>query len=319
MRDPYTTLGVTRTASPDDVKKAFRKLAKKFHPDQNKEPKAKERFSEVNQAYEIVGDETKRGQFDRGEIDAEGKARFQGFESAGASRRPGFGGFDFQDAGEGSFGRGSRSQQGSMDPSELFADLFGAARAGRGAGGQTRTVKGEDVKATVSVSLTDAVHGGQARVILPNGRTLDVTIPAGIEDGKQIRLKGQGQSAPGGTPGDALITVAIAKHKIFAVDGRDLRIDLSVTLYEAVLGAKVKVPTLDGMVELSLPPGQRSSRTFRLRGKGLPAVNALPAGDLLVTPRVILPEEPDAALAVLMRDWQDNKPYDPRVGTEGKT
>ena len=315
MRDPYTTLGVPRTASPDEVKKAFRKLAKKFHPDQNKDPKAKERFAEINQAYEIAGDETKRGQFDRGEIDADGKPRFQGFENAGAGRRSGFGGFDFQDAGEGSFGRGGfRSQSSTIDPSELFADLFGAARAGRGAGSQARPAKGEDVKAVVTVSLGEAVHGGQARVNLPTGRTLEVTIPAGIEDGKQIRLKGQGQSIPGGTAGDALITVTIAKHKLFTVEGRDLRIDLPITLYEAVLGAKVKVPTLDGMVELSLPAGQRSSRTFRLRGKGLPAVNNLPAGDLMVTPRVVLPEEPDAALGVLMRDWQDNKPYDPRSG-----
>ena len=311
MRDPYSTLGVSKTASSDEVKKAFRKLAKKYHPDQNKDPKAKERFAEANQAYEIVGDEAKRGQFDRGEIDGDGKPRFQGFESATGRRS---GGFDFQEGGDSPFARGFRGQQGTIDPSDLFADLFGAARA-RGTG-QARSVKGEDVKATVTVSLSEAVHGGNARVTLPTGRTLEIKIPAGMEDGRQIRLKGQGQSVPGGTPGDALVAVQIAKHKLFAVEGRDLRVDLPVTLYEAVNGAKINVPTLDGMIELSLPAGERSGRTLRLRGKGLPAANGNPAGDLLITPRIVLPEGSDAALSALMRDWEENKRYDPRVGIE---
>lgn len=314
MRDPYSTLGVSKTATPDEVKKAFRKLAKKFHPDQNKDPKAKERFAELNQAYEIVGDETKRGQFDRGEIDAEGKPRFQGFETAGG-RRPGFGGFEFSEGGESPFARGFRSQQGTVDPSDLFADLFGAARAGRG-GGQARPSKGEDVKATVTVSLEDAVNGSSARVTLPTGRTLEIKVPAGIEDGKQIRLKGQGQEAARGTPGDAIVTVHIAKHKLFTVDGRDLRVDLPVTLYEAVLGAKINVPTLDGMIELALPAGKRSGRTLRLRGKGLPAAGGQPAGDLLITPRIVLPDTIDPALSALMHDWAENKTYEPRGGLE---
>lgn len=314
MRDPYSTLGVSKTASPDEVKKAFRKLAKKFHPDQNKDAKAKERFAEANQAYEIVGDETKRAQFDRGEIDAEGKPRFAGFETAGG-RRPGFGGFDFQDAGDSQFSRGSRTHGGTIDPSDLFADLFGA-RGGRGGAREARS-KGDDVRAAVTVSLPEAVNGSQARVTLPQGKTLEITIPAGMEDGKQIRLKGQGQSAPGGVPGDALITVHIAKHKLFAVDGRDLRVDLPVTLYEAVLGAKINVPTLNGHIELTLPAGQRGGRTLRLRGKGLPGANGQPPGDLLITPRITMPEATDAALAALMRDWADNKPYDPRGGIEG--
>ena len=152
---------------------------------------------------------------------------------------------------------------------------------------------------------------------LPTGRTLEIKIPAGIEDGKQIRLKGQGQPAPtGGTPGDAIVTVHIAKHKIFAVDGRDLRVDLPVTLYEAVLGAKINVPTLDGMIELSLPAGQRSGRTLRLRGKGLPAANGQPAGDLLITPRVTLPDTRDENLVSLMETWEKEKPYNPRSGMD---
>ena len=169
----------------------------------------------------------------------------------------------------------------------------------------------------MTVTLKEAVLGGQARVTLPNGRTLEIKIPAGMEDGRQIRLKGQGQTAPGAAaPGDALITVQIAKHKLFSVEGRDLRVDLPITLYEAVLGAKINVPTLDGVVELSLPAGQRSGRTLRLRGKGLPANNGQAAGDLLITPHIVLPEGTDAALSVLMQDWQTSKPYDPRSGME---
>ena len=317
MRDPYTTLGVSKTASPDEVKKAFRRMAKKFHPDQNKDPKAKDRFAEANQAYEIIGDETKRGQFDRGEIDADGKPRMSGFEGGFSGRRSGQGGFDYQDAGESPFARGFRSQQSTIDPSDLFADLFGAARAGRTGAGTARPAKGEDVAAAVTVSLGEAVNGGQARVTLPTGRTLEIKIPAGMEDGKQIRLKGQGHGAPaGGTPGDALVTVHIGKHKLFTVENRDLRIDLPITLYEAVLGAKINVPTLDGTIELSLPAGSRSGRTLRLRGKGLPAASGQPAGDLLITPRIALPDTPDAALASLMNEWQDSKPYDPRSGME---
>lgn len=316
MRDPYTTLGVSKTASADEVKKAFRRMAKKFHPDQNKDPKAKDRFAEVNQAYEIIGDESKRGQFDRGEIDGEGKSRMGGFEGF-TGRRSGQGGFDYQDAGESPFSRGFRSQQSTIDPSDLFADLFGAARAGRNGAGASRASKGDDVAAAVTVTLQEAVHGGQARVTLPTGRTLEVKIPAGMEDGKQIRLKGQGlPAAGGGAPGDALVSVHIGKHKLFTVENRDLRIDMPITLYEAVLGAKINVPTLDGTIELSLPAGSRSGRTLRLRGKGLPAANGHPAGDLLITPRIALPETPDAALASLMHEWQDNKPYDPRSGME---
>ncbi len=182
--------------------------------------------------------------------------------------------------------------------------------------GQARPSKGEDVKATVTVSLEDAVNGSSARVTLPTGRTLEIKVPAGIEDGKQIRLKGQGQEAARGTPGDAIVTVHIAKHKLFTVDGRDLRVDLPVTLYEAVLGAKINVPTLDGMIELALPAGKRSGRTLRLRGKGLPAAGGQPAGDLLITPRIVLPDTIDPALSALMHDWAENKTYEPRGGLE---
>ncbi len=315
MRNPYEVLGVTKAADGADIKKAFRKLAKKYHPDQSKDPKAKERFAEANQAYEVLGDDAKRAAFDRGEIDAEGKPRHPGFEGMGAGAGRGGQTWDFSDLGAGAspFSRGFRSAQGGVDPSDFFSDLFGAGSKAA----QPGPSKADDVTGSVTVTLKEAVHGTQARVTLPSGRALDIRIPAGIEDGKTIRLKGQGQ--PGGrtgVPGDALITVRVAKHRYFEVDGRDLRLDLPVTLYEAVLGGKVNVPTLDGAVELSLPVGSRSGKTLRLRGKGLPASGSQPAGDLLVTPRIVLPDEASDKLEEFARDLRDTQPYDPRAALE---
>lgn len=317
MRNPYEVLSVPKGADAGEIKKAFRKLAKKYHPDQSKEPKAKDRFAEANQAYEILGDDNKRAAFDRGEIDAEGKPRHPGFDGFGAGAGRGAS-YDFSDMAQAGspFARGFRGAQGGIDPSEFFSELFGGGAA-RGGGAGGAPAKGEDVAGTVTVSLRDAVNGGEARVILPSGRTMEIKVPAGIEDGKQIRLKGQGQPAGrGGTPGDALITVRIAKHRYFEVDGRDLRLDLPVTLYEAVLGAKVNVPTLGSAVELALPAGGRTGRTLRLRGKGLPATGTLPAGDLLVTPRIVLPESVDDKLEDAARAMRDSQPYSPRAGME---
>ncbi len=318
MRDPYTVLGVSKTADAAAIKSAFRKLAKKFHPDQSKEPRAKEKFAEVSQAYEIIGDEKKRAAFDRGEIDAEGKPRHPGFEDFGAGgpfgRRahagaggPGFEGFEFN------FGGGrAGAGPGGFDASDIFSELFGTAGRRGARGASPPPARGEDVAANVTVSLNEAVKGGATRVTLATGRTLEVTIPPGIEEGKQIRLKRQGHpSLAGGEPGDAIVTVRIAKHPFFRVDGRDLRLDLPVTLYEAVLGAKVNAPTLDGAVELAVPAGSNGGRTLRLRGKGLPNPHGA-AGDLFVTLRIILPDEADAELTGLMRKWESQKPYNPR-------
>ncbi len=312
MRDPYTILGVTKSAGADEIKKAYRKLAKRFHPDQNKtDPKAKDKFAEANSAYEILGDEKKKGQFDRGEIDAEGKPRgFEGFGAGGpgggARRHAGPGGAQHFEFG---FGGAGGAPRGGFDPGEIFSDLF----SGRGRGGQRPAPKGEDLAGTVTVSLPEAVNGTNSRVLLPSGRQLEVKIPAGMEDGKQIRLKGQGQPGPfGGDPGDALITVRIAPHPQFKVEGRDIRLDLPITLYEAVLGGKVEAPTLTGAVELNLPAGSNSGRTLRLRGKGLPATAMLSAGDLMVTVKILLPEQPDTELQALMTRWRDLKPYSPR-------
>jgi DnaJ-class molecular chaperone len=321
MRDPYEVLGVSKSASAADIKKAYRQLAKKFHPDRNKDDvKAKERFSEINSAYEIVGDEKKKAQFDRGEIGPDGKPR--GFEGFGAGAGAGPGGFsrgwrttggpggeqhfDFNFGGAGP-GAGAGAA-GGFDPSDLFADLFGARR--RTQAGPTR---GEDVGATATVPLETIAKGGSARVILPSGRTLEVKIPAGIEDGKQIRLRGQGQPGPrGGEPGDALVTVKVAPHPYFKVEGRDLRLELPVTIYEAALGAKVATPTLDGKVELAVPAGSNGGRVLRLRGKGLPATDGAPGGDLYVALKIMLPEEPDAEFEARMRDLRERHHYDPR-------
>jgi DnaJ-class molecular chaperone len=320
MRDPYTVLGVQKSADAAEIKKAFRKLAKKFHPDQSSEHKAKEKFAEVSVAYEILGDDKKRAAFDRGEIDAEGKPRCHGFEGFGAGG-PGFGRGAKAGGGPGAehfefnFGGGRPGGHG-FDAGDIFADLFGAGAAGGRRGGRgpaSAPARGDDVAASVTVGLAEAVKGATARVTLPTGRTLEVTVPAGIEDGKQIRLKKQGQpSAAGGEPGDAMVTVKIAKHPFFRVDGRDLRLDLPVTLYEAVLGAKVNAPTLDAAVELAIPAGSNGGRTLRLRGKGLPNPQG-PAGDLLVTLRIVLPDESDSDLASLMRKWEAQKPYNPRT------
>jgi len=317
MRDPYTVLGVPKTADAAEIKKAYRKLAKKYHPDQSTDAKAKDKFAEVSSAYEIIGDEKKRGAFDRGEIDAEGKPRFQGFEGFGAGG-PGASGFRQAPGGgyehfEFDLGRGGGRGGGGFDASDLFADLFGNAARRGGGGQQTRAPqKGADAAASVMISLAEAAKGTTARVELPTGRTLDVSVPAGMEDGKQIRLKGQGYPSPvGGEAGDAMVTVQIAKHPYFKVDGRDLRLDLPVALYEAVLGAKVNVPTLSGAVELAVPAGSSGGRTLRLRGKGLPNAQG-GTGDLFVTLRIVLPETADPELVALMRKWEAEKPYDPR-------
>ncbi len=316
MRDPYDVLGLAKTASAAEIKSAYRRLAKKFHPDQSKEPRAKERFAEINGAYEILGDEKKRAQYDRGEIDAEGKPRAAGFEDFMRARRgrarqgagpdPSHFSFEF---GDGEFSRGASG----VDP-DFLSELFNLGGLGGGARART-SLRGEDVVAVATVPLALAATGGSVRVTLPTGKTLDVAVPVGVEEGKQIRLRGQGQhGARGGPAGDALVTIRYAPHPLFKVDGRDLRFDLPITLYEAVLGAKVRAPTLTGEIEITVPPGASSGRVLRLRGKGLPAAGDGAPGDLFATLRIVLPGGTDAELEALMRRWRDEKPYNPRAG-----
>jgi len=318
MRDPYEVLGVPRGASAAAIKSAFRKLAKKHHPDSNKnDPKAAERFAELNTANEILGDEDKRKQFDRGEIDAEGKPRFTGFPGGGAGGRAGGpGGFESYTfrTGGGPGGMGGGAFEDILN--SMFAN---AGRGARGGAGRASPFEFEtsgvgldlDVNVAMTVSLEEAVKGGDKRVRLPSGKELNVKIPAGVSEGQQIRLRGQGETAQGHPPGDLLITVHIAPHPFFKVDGSDLRVDLPITLYEAVLGGKVRVPTLGGAVELSIPKNTSSGRTFRLKGKGLPKPTGTP-GDLFVTTRIMLPDGNDAELEALMQKWRDGHPYNPR-------
>lgn len=312
MRDPYDVLGVGRSASADEIKKAFRRLAKKHHPDQNRDdPKAKESFAEVNAAYEILGDAAKKGQFDRGEIDAEGKPRFTG--------HPG-GGFDFRSGGGGPFGGGGRGPQhgGGPEFDDFLTDILGQAFGGRprggaraggpfggmggggmgaGMGGAQTRGRGEDVEVETFVTLEEVATHAKIRVELPNGRTLDVQLPEGVSDRQQIRLKGQGH--PGTPAGDVLVTVLFQKHPQFRVSGHDLEIDAPIALEDAVLGGRVRVPTLSGAVELNLPAGTTGAKELRLKGKGLPT-KAGGHGNLYVKPRIVLPEAGDAELKAFL-------------------
>jgi DnaJ-class molecular chaperone len=310
MRDPYTVLGVPRSASEKDIKSAYRKLAKKYHPDQNPDdPSAHGKFAEATNAYDLLNDTGKRAQYDRGEIDADGNPKFAGFNpggfGGGASRggRSNAGGFSAEDilkefmngfGGQGRGGAGAGARGPQWDP---FA---GTASGGPGGG---RSMKGEDVVVNATVSLEDAHKAASISVRMPTGKVLSVKLPEKVEEGQQIRLKGQG--SPGmGEPGDALVTVRFEKSKQFRRDGADLRTDVPIALYEAVLGAKVRVPTLDGSVELNLPPGIDTAKALRLKGKGLYG-----DGDLYANLKVVLPPGGDPDLEALARFMRDQKPY----------
>ena len=328
-RDPYDVLGVPRKAAEADIKKAYRRLAKKYHPDTNKnDPKAKERFAEANTAYEIVGDAKKRPQFDRGEIDAEGKPKFQGFPGGGfpgggygGGPRAG-GGFGGQPGGETIFesfsygpegfhrsgGRsgGGRSRGGFED---ILSQMFGGAGGGgfggfSGAETAEAPARGSDIGLSLSVSLAEAALGAKKRVKLPTGKDIEVTIPAGITDGQQVRLRGQGLAA-GGVHGDAIVTIHVLPHSELKPEGADLRADIFIPLEDAVLGGTARVPTLSGAVDLKIPPQTSGGRTFRLKGKGLPKKEG-GHGDLLATINIRL-GDPDAELDALMQKRRDKK------------
>ncbi|WP_284392884.1 DnaJ C-terminal domain-containing protein [Devosia yakushimensis] len=305
MRDPYTVLGVPRSASEKDIKSAYRKLAKKYHPDQNPDDTSTHgKFAEATNAYDLLTDAEKRGQFDRGEIDADGNPKFAGFNS-GAARggRPGQGGFSAEDILKefmSGFGGQPRGSAGRGPAGGAQWDPFAGAAAGGGRG----QAKGEDIVVTAAVSLEDAHKAASIPVRMPSGKVLSVKLPEKVEEGQQIRLKGQGSPSPFGEPGDALVTVRFEKSKQFRRDGADLRTDVPITLYEAVLGTKVRVPTLDGSVELTLPPGVDTGKSLRLKGKGLYG-----GGDLYVNLKVVLPPGGDADLEALARFMRDQKPY----------
>jgi len=295
-QDPYQELGVARSASADEVRKAFRKLAKELHPDKNPgNPKAEERFKRVSAAFDLLGDADKRKKFDRGEIDADGRETMRGF-----SGDPRAGGFN---PGAGGFSGGFEG----VDLNDIFGDILGG-RGGRGFGGPA---KGADMRARVDIDLEQAIQGGKTRLAFSDGRTIDVTIPKGAVDGQTLRLKGQGSPGRAG-PGDALIELAIKPHPIFKREGEVLVMDLPITVPDAVLGARVEAPTPDGPVTLTVPKGSNAGAMLRLKGRGAPDPRTGGRGDLLARLQIMLPDTPDPELEKFAEAWRKDRPYTPK-------
>lgn len=307
--DPYKELGVSRGASADEIKKAFRKLAKELHPDKNPGDKITEdKFKRVTAAFDILGDAEKRKKYDAGQIDAEGNEQFRGF-GGGRGGNP-FGQGAGMGGGPGGFshtgGPGGRANFEGIDLDELFG-MFGGA--GRQRGARDFTARGQDVKATLEISLEDAIAGATRRIQFSDGRTLDVTIPKGASDGQTIRLRGQGAPGRGAENGDALIELKIEPHSVYRREGADLTMDLPVSVPDAVLGGKVRVPTPEGVVQMTVPKGSNSGQVLRLKGRG--AFAGGKRGDLLARLVVTLPEEQDEALVKFAEEWRAKRPYTP--------
>lgn len=304
-KDPYSVLGVGRDASDADIQKAFRRLAKKSHPDLHPgDKKAEDRFKELNAAYDIVGDGAKRARFDRGEIDANGAEIRQNPFAGGRGR-----GFRSGPGQQGGFGGAEHSAF-----EDLFGSIFGGGRGPGGFGGGfgDGPAQGEDTRFTLEVDFIDAVVGAKKRLNLPGAKSVDVNIPAGISDGQTIRLKGQGGQMQGGPAGDALIEVKVKPHTLFRREGQDIHMDLGVSLGEAVNGGKVEVPTVHGPVTLNIPAWSNAGTRMRLKGKGVPATKKEAAGDQYVTLKIVLPKTPDTELQDFVKTWSAKKPYDPR-------
>lgn len=300
--DLYSTLGVPRTASAEDITKAYRKLAKKLHPDLNPGDKAaEEKFKQITAAYDILGDADKRGRYDRGEIDASGQERPQ--------QRY------YREYAGGEEGARYHSTAGFEDIgafSDLFGDLFGRGGApGGGRGGARFSMRGGDTQYRLEVDFLDAVKGAKQRITLPDGGTLDVSLPAGVADGQVIRLKGKGMPGMGGAePGDALVEISVRPHPVFKRDGDDIVVEVPITFDEAVLGGKVEVPTIGGRVFATVPPGANSGQTLRLKGRGIKTKSR--TGDQLVRLEVVMPERIDDELKAFAEEWRGKHRYDPR-------
>jgi DnaJ-class molecular chaperone len=298
MRDPYQVLGISRSATEADIKKAFRKLAKDNHPDRNADdPKASDRFREASAAYELLSDATKRAQYDRGEIGPDGQPIFTGFGGGG-------GGGGFRGGSEGfRQARGGFDFAGGAD--DLFSELFGGrAPFGNSGGGFRTQPRGPDVAYRLTVPFVEAATLKPQRVTLRSGKTIEIKLPAGVESGRQMRLAGQGEPGPAG-PGDAIITIDIAPHRNLVRDGDDIRLELPVRLDEAVLGARIRMPTAEGPVTLTIPPGTSSGKVFRLKGRGFTRLDGT-RGDQLVSVLIDLPAD-DAALKAFAADWVDSR------------
>ncbi len=299
MSDPYSTLGVARDANDAQIKKAYRKLAKELHPDTNpNNPKAAERFARVTAAYDLLGDKDKRARFDRGEIDGQGNPTnpFAGGRPGGAGGFRGAQGGGFAGAMDGDLG-------------DIFEGLFGGSARGGGFGGRAAPpAKGANVNYRLAVSFVDAAAAKPQRITLQDGKTIDLKLPAGLETGTQMRLTGKGQAGAGGY-GDAIVTIEVGTHRHFTRDGDHVRLDLPVTLKEAVLGGPVKVPTVDGPVMLGIPKGSTSGKVLRLKERGFTGKTGV-RGDQLVTLMVDIPAD-DAELARFIEGWTDAR--DPRA------
>lgn len=288
MRDPYDILGVANTSSADDIKKAYRKLARDHHPDRHQgDPKAADRFKDISAAYGLLSDPEKRRRFDAGELDAQGNEK----------RRPrGWGN-----------GWGPGGAAGQRSP---FEDLFRHHRAKAGFGGAQRTpIKGANVSYTLKVKFLDAARGAKRQVSMTNGKHFYVTVPAGTQDGQVLRLKGQGMSGTGGAPaGDALVEVQMTADDTFTRDANDIMVEVPITLDEAILGGKIDVPTIDGTVTMAIPAGANSGTKMRLKGRGIAPPKGDP-GDQYVSLTVVLPEKPDTELTDFVRGWAEKNPY----------
>lgn len=300
--DPYAALGVPKTATADDIKKAYKRIARESHPDLNPgDTGATDRFKAASAAYDLLKDPEQRARFDRGEIDASGQER--------PERR-----FyrEYAEGPEATY-HTSRGYDDFGNFSGVFSDLFGEARRRRtGSGGGAEAefrMRGADQTYVLEVSFLEAAKGATKRITLPGGSTLDVKIPEGIADGKTIRLRGKGGPGLGGGPdGDALVTITVAPHPHFSREGNDIHLELPVSLDEAVLGAKVETPTIGGPVALSIPPGASTGRVLRLKGRGVKG------GDQLVTLKVMVPAKPDDELKDFLRSWRERHGEDPRKG-----
>lgn len=305
MNDPYEILGVKKTATADEIKKAYRKLARHHHPDLNPDnPDAEERFKDAAAAFDLLKDPETRARFDRGEIDATG------------AERPERQFYREYAAAEGNPYRARQGFDDFGDASDLFAEFLRQNAQGRsGAAPRDFRMRGVDRRFSLEVPFLDAATGGSTRITLPEGGTLDVKIPEGIADGQTVRLRGKG--APGlgdGPAGDALITIDVRPHPLFRRDADDIHLTLPITLNEAVLGAKVDVPTIHGTVKLTIPKGASSGQILRLRGRGVRSPKTKTAGDQKVEVRIVMPKTVDDALSEFMENWRKTNHYDPRKG-----